>query len=295
MGEHVKEVGLYSVTDAAIAKMGDQYMEIVVTGPDDAENFKIAHLARMVVKGKRVEVEKCRVTLKADALAYGRKIDTEAKRITALLKPIEDHLIAQERVVTDEKARIEREAEEARQAKREAEERATREAEEKKMADERDRLAKIEAEQKAERNRLAKIEAEQQAERDRIEAEKRKIAEAEDTKHRAEEMEKAKAEAAERARIETEERVRREAEEAKEREETARLKAEAERARIEAAMPDAERIEAFAVRIRDVASDSIGLDTPEALAFMRRTVRKLDRIVVECQAFAVNLTERGAA
>lgn len=290
MSEHVKEVDLYSVTDAAIAEMSAQYMGIMVAGPDDAENFKIAHLARMVVKGKRVEVEKCRKALKVDALAYGRKIDTEANRIKALLEPIEDHLCAQERVVTDEKARIQREQEEAAQAKAEAEERAIREAEEKKMADERARLAKIDAEQQAERDRLAKVEAEQQDTRDFIESEKRRLAGAEETTRRAVEMEKAKAEAAERARIETEERVRREAEEAKEREETARLKAEAERARIEAAMPDAERIEAFAMRVRNVASDSIGLDTPEALAFMRRTVRKLDRIVGECQAFAINLT-----
>ncbi|GAG81479.1 unnamed protein product, partial [marine sediment metagenome] len=52
------------------------------------------------------EVEKSRKEYKADALAYGKRIDTEAKRVFSLLSPIEDHLKGEESKITDEKDRI---------------------------------------------------------------------------------------------------------------------------------------------------------------------------------------------
>jgi len=64
----------------------------------------------MNIKGKRVEVEKTRKKLKEDALEYGRAVDGEAKRITALLAPIETYLESQEKIIDDEKARIKADA-----------------------------------------------------------------------------------------------------------------------------------------------------------------------------------------
>jgi hypothetical protein len=104
----------YNVTDAAIAKMENQYMGLTITGIDDEDGFKAVHDARMIVKGHRVAVEKKRKELKADALAWGKKVDAEAKRIKGKLEPIESHLIAQEKIVADEKKRI-KEAEEEKQ------------------------------------------------------------------------------------------------------------------------------------------------------------------------------------
>lgn len=93
-------------TDTAIAELRDRYMALKVNGIDDKEGLKAVHDARMIVKGKRVEVEKMRKQLKADALEYGRKVDAEAKRITALLQPIEDHLQHEEDIVKREQERI---------------------------------------------------------------------------------------------------------------------------------------------------------------------------------------------
>lgn len=101
----------YNITDAAIAELSNQYMTMKVNSATDDVGYKMVHYARMVVKGKRVEVEKKRKELKEDALRYGKAVDTEAKRITALLEPIEDHLAAQEKIVDDEKARLKSEAE----------------------------------------------------------------------------------------------------------------------------------------------------------------------------------------
>ncbi len=183
-----QELVKYEVTDAVIAEMKHQYMGLIVKDPDDAEGFTAAHNARMIVKGARVGTEKKRKELKADALAYGKSVDGEAKRITALLRPIEDHLIAQEKIVTDEKERqrqAEEDAERARldaieREKREEEEakvRAERAVEEQKLQEERERLAKERAAMQAEQERYARVrEAEDKKladERERIEAEQK--------------------------------------------------------------------------------------------------------------------------
>jgi len=96
----------YGLADAAIAKMETDYMVLTVQGLDDDAGFQIVHEARMVVKNHRVAVEKKRKDLKAGALEFGRKVDSEAKRITCLLEPIETHLGREEAKVTDEKERI---------------------------------------------------------------------------------------------------------------------------------------------------------------------------------------------
>ena len=282
----------YDISEAAIAEMSKKYMGLVVKDPDDAEGFKAAHNARIIVKGKRVEVEKKRVELKADALKYGRAVDSEAKRITALLQPIEDHLIAQEKVVTDEKERIEREKQEAEQArleaiereKREAEEariRAEREAEQKKLAEERaaleaerQRMAaerlEAEAAQQAERERIAAIEAKQKAEADRIAAEKARIAQEEAERQR---VAQAKAQAA------------KEAQEAREREEAAKKAAEVERKRLEALRPDAEKVRAYGVALYNLASKRPAVETEAANKFLNAATERVEAIAAQCSTF----------
>jgi hypothetical protein len=106
-----QELQKYNVTDAAIAKLGDDYMALAVKDANDTPGYEIVKRARIDIKKRRVEVEKTRVTLKAESLEYGRRVDGEAKRITALLEPIEKHLIGQEKIVEDEKARLKAEAE----------------------------------------------------------------------------------------------------------------------------------------------------------------------------------------
>lgn len=106
----------FSPADATISEMRANYMPLTVDGLKDRAGLAVVHEARMEVKRHRVAVEKTRKALKADALAFGRNVDAEAKRITALLEPIESHLKAEEDKVAEEKARLKREAEEARRA-----------------------------------------------------------------------------------------------------------------------------------------------------------------------------------
>jgi hypothetical protein len=81
-------------------------MGLKVKGLDDADGFKAVHSARIVVKGLRVDVEKRRKELKADALSWGKKVDSEAKRIFSKIEPIETHLTNEEEKITKEKERI---------------------------------------------------------------------------------------------------------------------------------------------------------------------------------------------
>jgi colicin import membrane protein len=271
--------------DAAIAKLREQYMPLKINGMDDKEGFAKVHDARMIVKNTRVSVEKKRVELKADALAYGRAVDAEAKRLTELLSPIESHLEAEEDCIVQERERIKKEAERKRQAiiqnrvdqfmacgvvpnitdvaaltdeqfaeslaaaqKAKEEREAAAEAQRKAEAEAAEKRRQEEAALAEERAELAKIKAEQEAEAARLAAERRKIEEAEAAKRRAEELEQARKEAAERARVETEQRLAREAAEAKaeaEAEEAARIKAEQER-------PQREKIAAIAFQVESI-------------------------------------------
>lgn len=263
------ELRKFSPSDAAIARMAEQYMPLTIRGVNDAAGFKQVHEARMVVKAHRVEVEKTRKALKADALEYGRRVDSEAKRLAGLLEPIEAHLEAEEKRIQDEKDRIKN----AARLKAEAEARAKEEAE----------AARLKAEQEAEAERLRvereKIDAERRAmeeqrrkldaEARKIEAEQQRLAKIEDDGRRAIELEKVKAEAAERAKRETEERLAREAAQDK-----AKVEAvEAARRRTEELKPDRVKLFAVAEELRRMKIPSVSADASEAAEKICRVIR----------------------
>ncbi len=204
----------FSPTDAAIQNMRDRYGHLTIGGVDDRVGYVQVHEARMKVKAKRVEVEKTRKALKADALRYGRVVDGEAKRITALLRQVEDPLAAQLDKVKEikeeakRKALAERDAKIARRAMRLAVYGAefsvegmldlsedefgllvtnARKAHEKAEA-ERVAAEKAEAEKlEVERARLEAQRAEQEAVAERLRADARLLEAAREEKHRKEE------------------------------------------------------------------------------------------------------------
>jgi len=273
------QVVKYSVVDAEIAKWRDIYMHLTIDDLDNKEQFDAVHSARMVVKNKRVEIEKERKSLKADALAWGKLVDTKAKEIFAKLEPIESHLAKEEQRVVDEQNRIKAE-EEARQEainqKRvddlltvecvmpfiqvatltddefqcllgdktfEFEERQRAKAEAERL--EKERLAKEAAERKAEDERLAK----QKAEQDKIAADLKRQQDELAAQQKAIQDEKdriakeaADKQAAENARLKAELEAKEKAErEAKEKAE-AEEKARAEAERQAALKPDKEKL-----------------------------------------------------
>ena len=101
----------FSPADAAIEAMAARFMPLLIDGIEDKVGLKVVHEARMEVRGHRIQVDKTRVALKAESLAWGRTVDSEAKRLTALLAPVEEHLKEQEAIIDREKSRLKAERE----------------------------------------------------------------------------------------------------------------------------------------------------------------------------------------
>lgn len=113
INQELLELVTYSVTDAALAKLANDCMGLRVNGPDDEYGYAICKEWRGEVRRKRIEVEERRKELKKDSLEFGRVVDAEAKRITAKIKEVEDHLVKQLDVVDEVKRREKEEFERA--------------------------------------------------------------------------------------------------------------------------------------------------------------------------------------
>lgn len=303
----------YQLTDAQIAETRERYAALEATTPAGYEEVR---QALAVVRGTRVGVEKRRVELKAEALDYGRRVDAEAKRLTALIESIEAPLAAKKQAVDDEKARLKAEAEAAKLAALEAklqEERAAEEArlkairdqEEARLAAERAALA-VEREQLAEERRQAEqVRAAEQAKEDARLAVQRE-------QERAEQERQAAARAAEDARLRAErealDRERRALEEqrqAAERaefarqaavraEEDARAKVEADRvaaaereAYIASLQPDVKKLSALADAIRALPMPTVKASAAKrVLAVATGKLEEIARALTEIEKVA---------
>ena len=106
----------YPVAFEAIKAMATEYMPLKINGILDKEGQMIVRTARLDVRKHRVAVEHKRKALKADALEYGRQVDSAAKLLTEELIKIEGHLKAEEAVVQGEIDRIAQEEEKRKQA-----------------------------------------------------------------------------------------------------------------------------------------------------------------------------------
>jgi len=86
---------------------------IVVTDESQIDLMKQAKEGRLILKAKRIEIEKTRKSLKEQSLNEGRLIDGLAKTLTLLVEPAEKHLELQERFVEiqDQKRKAELKAE----------------------------------------------------------------------------------------------------------------------------------------------------------------------------------------
>lgn len=107
-----KEIPIvFNVSDARIQKLREELTGLTIA---DAESYERVRKGISVCRTLRTSVEKCRKDLKEHALAYGRKVDAEAKRLREALESIEDPLQLEKDRVDEEKAKAKREAEEAK-------------------------------------------------------------------------------------------------------------------------------------------------------------------------------------
>ena len=86
----------YPIAERVIDELRAEFMPLAIVSIDDKIGFEAVHEARMTIRDKRISIEKRRKELKAHALTYGEQVDGEAKRLTALLEPVEAHLEGEE-------------------------------------------------------------------------------------------------------------------------------------------------------------------------------------------------------
>lgn len=305
----------YDVTEAQIATLREEYAGLTCDTPQGYEAVRVAIGQLRTI---RTTIEKRRVELKADALAFGRLVDSEARRFTLMAEEIEEPLKAKKAIIDDEAARVKREAEAeklraleaeiaANRARQEAEAKALRDAEEARLAVERkaleaeraalaeerrqaDEAAKVQRE--AATKALLEREAAQRAEGEALRAELKRNREADEAAARVErgaiEQERRKVaaerEKAERIEFERQAKIKAEAE-AIAKAERDRLAAAEQAARIAALAPDVEKVKAFAAAIRALPVPKGR--TKDAKTVISDAVDALGRVAADLETFGV--------
>jgi len=105
----------FNPIDGEIERMKKEYSTLTINGVQDSEGLKVVHSARMEVKAKRLEVDKIRKDLVADANTWTKAVNNEARRIREQLEPIEADLQTKEDAIKAEKERIKAEEQRQRQ------------------------------------------------------------------------------------------------------------------------------------------------------------------------------------
>jgi hypothetical protein len=96
-GDYIKEK--FQDFTQAIEEWSERANAIVVTDETQKELMVEAREGRLLLKAKRIEVEKVRKSLKEQSLSEGRLIDSVAKYLTGLIEPAEKHLELQEKFI----------------------------------------------------------------------------------------------------------------------------------------------------------------------------------------------------
>lgn len=86
------ELTEFSAAGAAIADMVKTYGHLTIVDLENKSEVAAVVEAHRMVKAYRVKIEKKRKEIKAPALAFGKAVDKEGKRLAALIEPLETHL-----------------------------------------------------------------------------------------------------------------------------------------------------------------------------------------------------------
>lgn len=113
----------YPVNTNDLDKLLSEYKEIPEINPNSDDLDLVGEQYQFVLKGHKAfvkarnQIEKTRKELKAPALEYGKSVDNIAKEFQAKIKATEDKLQIQRKLVEDNEARKQAEAEAAEEAR----------------------------------------------------------------------------------------------------------------------------------------------------------------------------------
>lgn len=93
-----------------IAEFANKYGSLSIAGLDDKAGLERVHAARMLVKNKRIEVEKRGKELREDAVKTQKTVLAAVKELVGLMEPVETHLKSEEDKIEKLKEEIRQEA-----------------------------------------------------------------------------------------------------------------------------------------------------------------------------------------
>lgn len=82
-------IAKYNITDAAVNELKAKYGNLTIAGTADKDTYKVVAAGVSELRKIRTGIEAKRKELKDIALKYGKAVDDEAKRLTALVQPLE--------------------------------------------------------------------------------------------------------------------------------------------------------------------------------------------------------------
>ena len=87
----------YGVPFVEAGQLIEKGRQIVVADESDSENMALARVTRLELRKQRIAIEKKHDELKADSLAYGKAVDLVQRVALEQIKPVEEHLLLQEK------------------------------------------------------------------------------------------------------------------------------------------------------------------------------------------------------
>lgn len=106
MNDITKQIVVYDISEQVIFDLQTKAKTLEIKSIDDKEGYNLVDVTRKEAKKLKIEVENRRKELKADALAFGRLVDSEAARYSKPLEEAEAILSEKQKKIDEEKERI---------------------------------------------------------------------------------------------------------------------------------------------------------------------------------------------
>lgn len=85
--------------EAELRQLAADFAALTINGTSDKEGYDRVHAARMVLKGKRVDVEKDGKTLREKTTAFNKAVIARVNELIGIIEPLEDRLHAMEKEI----------------------------------------------------------------------------------------------------------------------------------------------------------------------------------------------------
>lgn len=107
----------FDVNEAELVALADEFKNLAVADVEDRLGLAKVHESRIILKNKRVEIEKMGLQLRSQATAFNKAVIARENQLVAIIAPIEQALQREEARIAAEKERL-RLAEEQAEAAR---------------------------------------------------------------------------------------------------------------------------------------------------------------------------------